>query len=106
MDVEQLKAKAGELKTQLLNQLGTLQQVFNKARQDYKQADGFEAFFKTFIKEEVMDQPERIPVVVYSLWLLILLSHWKFWIFFAFGILPVVLYYLVGMFKKVPSSEY
>jgi hypothetical protein len=106
MDVEQLKATAGQLKTQLLDKLGTLQQVFNKARQDYKQADGFETFFKTFVKEELTDQPERIPVVAYSLWLLMLIFHWKFWIFFAFGILPVALYYLIRMFKKVPASEF
>lgn len=106
MNIEDLKAYANRLITGLLNKLGSLQQILAKARKDYSKADDFETFIKTFYKEELLDQPERIPVAVYCLWLLMLLTHWKFWVLFVFGILPIIAYYLLKVFKKVPASEY
>jgi len=106
MNLEELKVQANQLKTKLLDGLGGLLQVLSKARDDYKRADNIETFFKTFLKEELMDHPERIPVTAYCVWLLMLLTHWKFWIVFVFGILPIVLYYLIPIFRKTPTSEY
>jgi hypothetical protein len=106
MNVEDLKAYANQLKTELLNKLGSLQQILAKARKDYSKAGDFETFIKTFYKEELLDQPERIPIVAMSIWMLLLIFHWKFWIFFVFGILPMVFYYLLKVFKKAPASEY
>ncbi len=106
MNVEELKAHANQLKSELLNKLGSLQQILAKARQDYSKASDFETFIKTFYKEELLDQPERIPVTAMSVWLLILIFHWKFWIFFVFGVLPVIGYYVLRVFKKTPASQY
>jgi hypothetical protein len=107
MNLEELKAQANQLKTKLLDSLGGLLQVLSKARDDYKRADNIETFFKTFLKEELMDQPKRILPTVVTVWILILLVfHWKFWIVFVFGILPIVLYYLIPIFRKTPTSEY
>ena len=107
MDLEELKALANQSKTQLLDKAGTLLQVFSKAREDLKRADNFEVFFKTFVNEELMEKPERIPATAISIWILILLVfHWKFWIVFVFGILPIILYYLIRVIKKTPTAEY
>ncbi|MEE9413600.1 MAG: hypothetical protein V3V22_11175 [Methylococcales bacterium] len=106
MNIEELKGHANTLKTELLNKLGSLQQILGKAREGYAKAGDLETFIKTFYKEELLDQPERIPVAALSVWMLLLIFHWKFWVFFVFGVLPIILYYLLKVFKKVPSSEY
>ena len=107
MNLEELKVQANQLKAKLLDNLGGLLQVFGKARDDYKRADNIETFFKTFLKEELMDQPHRILPTAVTVWILILLvTHWKFWIVFVFGILPIVIYYLIPIFRKTPTSEY
>ena len=106
MNIENLKTHANQLKTELLNKLDSLQQILAKARKNYSKSGDFETFIKTFYKEELLDQPERIPVTAMGIWLLTLIFHWKFWVFFVFGILPIVFYYLLKTFKKVPVSEY
>ncbi len=107
MDLDALKATASQLISQLINLSGELIQVFKKAVDDYKRADNFEVFFKTFVKEELSEKPERIVPTAITVWILILLiTHWKFWIVFVFGILPIILYHLLKIFKKTPQSEY
>ena len=107
MDFVELKAKANQLKTALQKNACTLLQVFAKAREDYKKSDSIESFVKTFLNEELMQKPERIPATAISVWILILLVfHWKFWIVFVFGILPIILYYLIRAIKKAPTADY
>ncbi len=106
MNLESLKAKANQLKTELLDKSVVLMDVLKKASEDYKRADSFESFVKTFYNEELVQKPERIPVTAITVWILLLVFHGKFWIVFVFGVLPFILYYLLQVLRKTPTAEY
>ncbi|MCH9697453.1 MAG: hypothetical protein K0U68_05040 [Gammaproteobacteria bacterium] len=106
MNLEALKSKALQLKSDLLVNIGDLTQILKKAGEDYKRAENLESFIKTFYNEELLQKPERIPVTLFSAWILILVLHWKFWIVFVFGILPIILYQLLKVLQKTPATQY
>ncbi|MGH8500205.1 MAG: hypothetical protein ACRERV_15570, partial [Methylococcales bacterium] len=82
-----------------------------KLRKEYSESNSKIAFIKTAFTREILEKKERIPGAIITAWILILMIFNYSWTFgmnwstvFNFGVLPIIVYYIVRTVRETPSS--
>lgn len=85
--------------------ISNFQELIAKIRKDYAKSDNFVSFAKNLITKEILEKKERIPGAIITLWLLLLtIFTFNLAIVFNFGILPIMIYYVVQIVRNAPAN--
>ena len=100
-----------ELQGNISARTRTLKELSMQLRKEYSESDNKTAFIKEAFTREILEKKERIPGAIATAWLLLLLIFCYDWSFgmnwsmvFNFGVLPLIIFYIVRSIREAPSN--
>jgi hypothetical protein len=100
-----------DLKAKITGSITNLKEIIAQLRKEYSESNNKIAFIKKAFAREILEKKERIPGAIITAWFLILLIGCYDWtygmqwsIVFNFGVLPLIVYYIVRTIREAPSS--
>ena len=100
-----------KLQSNITERIRPLKELGAQLRKEYSESDNKIAFIKAAFTREILEKKERIPGAVITAWFVLLLIACYDWTYgmnwslvFNFGVLPLIVYYIVRSIKEAPSN--